>query len=170
MIGLLSICQENIINDRIASTFSSIILKNFGDKLNDVFATINENEWTSFCQGLITLICIKLFYQGNANERSNAFDLLSKMPEGEQREYAALKLLDLLYHLPYRLPSDEGMVLFELVKPDDLKLKYLELADSLEIYIMYVTYFINKSEDNANDLKENIKSQLDRLLKENHLP
>ena len=79
-------------------------------------------------------------------------------------------MLDLLYQLPYRLPSDEGIVLFELVKPDDLKLEYLELADSLEIYSMYLTYFLNNSEDNANNLKENIKSQLDRLLKENHLP
>ena len=84
-IGLLSISRENIIKDQIASTFASIIIENLYAKLGDVLTTINGNEWTSFCQGLITLICIKLFYQGNAKERNNAFDLLSKMLEGEQR-------------------------------------------------------------------------------------
>ncbi|CAF3297892.1 unnamed protein product [Rotaria sp. Silwood2] len=170
MIGLLSISRENLIFDQAASIFASIILKNLCDKLDAVLTTINENDWTSFCQGLVTLICIKLLHQGNENEASNTIDLLSRMPEGQQRKDAVLKLLDLFYELQCRLSKNKVMELYTLVEPDDLALKYLELAVSIEIYIDYLTYFLKIREDNTNDFQENIKDQLDRLLEKNYFP
>ncbi|CAF1035564.1 unnamed protein product [Rotaria sordida] len=170
MIGFLSINQENIIIGSVASLFASIILRNLSDKLDVILPTIYENIWASFCQGLVKLISIKIFNRENENETNNTIDLLSRMPEGKQREDVALKLLNLFCHLRCKLPRNEVMILYTLVKSNDFSLKYLELAVSVETYIDYLSYFLKIHEDNANDFKDNIKDQLDVLLESNHLP
>ncbi|CAF3763739.1 unnamed protein product, partial [Rotaria sp. Silwood1] len=170
MIDLLPINQENIIIGPVASLFASIILRNLSDKLDVILPTIGEDIWASFCQGLVKLISIKIFNRENENETNNTIDLLSKMPEGKQREDTVLKLLNLFCHLRCKLPKNEVMQLYTLVKSDDFSLKYLELAVSLDTYIDYLSYFLKIHEDNANDFKDNIKDHLDVLLENNHLP
>ncbi|CAF4618689.1 unnamed protein product [Rotaria sp. Silwood2] len=168
MFGLLSINQENLIIDRISAIFASTILDILSNKLDEVLTIIDENDWIYFSQGLVALICVKLIDHRNENETCNTTDLIARMPEGEQRDNAAFVLLDLFYQLQRRLPKNKVMELYRLVKPDQFALDYLELAVSLETYIDYLIYLLKIRQDTSDDMKDDIKNQLDKLLAKNH--
>lgn len=172
MTAAVPINQENMaIGSEAARLFASIVLKHLSGKLQNVWPTITDSEWPSFREGLVTLYCFKLLNRQHSEEEANdSLNLLSTIPKETRRQETAMKLLALLGNLRYTLSGNQAVVLYTLVGQDHLTLEHLELADSLETYISYLTQLMIGHPGDENQLEEKIQAQIDKLFRENHFP
>lgn len=170
MIGLLRINQQIVASAQTALLFASMVLKKLSDKLGAISAKLDENNWPTFCKGLVQLICIELWNEKSEEETSNAIHLLLSMHKRQQREDAAVKLLNLLWDLKLKLSGNKLMLLYKLVKPDDFAMKYLELSNCLKTYIWCLSDFLKFYGDSIIVFQQSIEEQIHKLLENNHLP
>lgn len=163
MLSVLSINEENmIIGIPEAGSFASKIFQIVSTDFESLLSSIEDNEWPSFCRGLIHLFSIHLLYEKVNNQQ---LDLLSKIPNlNSRKEEMIINLIDSLASLRVRLPIDQSTFLIGLVGQNDLTLQHLELASSLDAYISFLTQFV------IDHFETDIDSHLTKVLTENRFP
>ena len=171
MMAPLSISRENMIavNPTIR-LFVRFVLQALSEKLQTVWESLVESEWESFCEGLVTLFCIELYYTKPEKEMNATLDLLTMIPEESQRQKFASKLVNSLKELKCILTKGQEAFLYKLMGQKNLKLEQLDLASSLETYITYLTQILEFHQGYADQLRAKIETQLDRLLREKRFP
>jgi two-component SAPR family response regulator len=172
MIALLPINRDNMmIGSEAARAVASIILNTLSEKLLVTWPTITDAEWSSFREGLVTLCCIKLLHHQVSEKAANdTLNLLPMIPNEEQKQQIAMKLLNLLGDLQFTLPEKQEVALYTLVGENHLTLEHLELATSLETYVSYLIQLVIAHQGDVNELEAKIQRQLDKLLKEKRFP
>lgn len=172
MLSVVPISEENmaisIIDVQIfVSALFQIVLIHF----EELLTSVRDNEWSSFCQGLIHLFAIQLYYQNANKQIINPIVLLSKMSDSDSRkEEMTVGLVDLLVSLCVSLPVDQSKDLIESIDENYLTLQHLELASSWDIYINFLTRFVICHMEIDDELKENIDTHLDDILNRNRFP
>lgn len=107
---------------------------------------------------------IKLTSYSSKDEVNYVIDILFKIPDKNQQEKIALKIISLLYRLQHRVFKKVAIKLIELIQPVNLELEYLEIADSLITYIEFVPYFIKDPKMEMDALQKYIIQQISKLL------
>jgi len=171
MISALPINAENMtIGIPAAEYFASIVLKILSEKFDVILSTIDEDEWSSFRDGLITLFCIQLHSEKPLEGTVDSIELLSMISDEEIRRDMAMSLANLILELRFTLPVNRTNDLIALIGQQQLTLQHLELAASLETYISYLTQFIICHQEEDDQLTDKITNHLDKLLRESHFP
>ncbi|CAF1188657.1 unnamed protein product [Rotaria sp. Silwood1] len=169
MMACVPINRNNmIIPSKATQSFISNVLKVFLDKLLDVWIEVVDSEWKSFCHGLATLVCIRIYYEESENEMNFSLDSLMIIPDGTRRQELIFQLVDLLNSLTCTLIPNQDDILFTIIGPDKLCLQHLEVTSSLSTYVVYLIKILESYQDDENQLHTHITNQLDKLLEEKH--
>ena len=164
MVSVLPINLENIIGKSATTRIMvSNIQKNVLNKNPFFWEVVLNHEWPSLRQGLVTSLCLGLYYSERAEHMDQCSIVLKEITDQTKRTEAVTQLLDLLKRVKCLPKREEMLKLFGLIGSKNLTLEQLETAGYLEIYIHHLTQII-LSTDNGNDQwEEKVRTQLKKF-------
>ena len=165
MTGLLPITEINFdLSSHFTKNFTLALLDSIREHYDHLLSTVTSADWPLFRSGLVLYLSIELLSQSN-----NTITLIHQMKNEECKQDLAHVLLQRLEELQKPILDLNWSSLFEIVNPEIISLKQLELTRSITTYIMSLVRFVGVN-GHKKEISDNVIHHFDRLVYENRLP
>ena len=171
MIG--SSCMRNESFDRsgkAANYFAHYIMIDVQKNINTMICQlVDENERQLVKDGMITLLCIQLFYDKRDYPDETEIIFLQKMSDRNECQDIAEKLLYRLHQLSSPINGNSSWAeIFTIVDPAKIDIKYLDLANSLETFTRCISN-ISKVLSECEYFQMKIKGYFEERISKDHI-
>lgn len=164
MLSVLPINLENITGKSAAARIMvSNIRRNVLNKNLFFWEVVLNHEWPSLRQGLVTSLCLGLYFSERAEHTDQCSIVLKEITDQTKRTEAVTQLLDLLKRVKCLPKREEMLKLFGLIESKSLTLEPLENSGYLEIYIHHLTQIILSTENGNDQWEEKVRMQLKKF-------
>ena len=175
LVGLLKISRESFsLLSSPTKEFTDYIICRMTNYLDNIMASVTEDEWVLFKNGLATIVCIHLLSQASASPdlvKNNcaALDSLARISSRNKVEDIANTILERLDDLKRPISNLCWHELLTLVSSDRIRLDHLKFNRSFDSYLTCIGKFSRELALDKN-FKQNVAQHFDDLVHNNHFP
>ncbi|CAF1549778.1 unnamed protein product, partial [Adineta ricciae] len=164
MMGILPIAKSNFdVKSHFTVNFTLAMTGTLREHFDKVFATVNQDEWPLFRDGLVLFMSIEFLIKAG-----DTMTLIHRMKNEQCKKDLANVLLQRLEELQRPIIGLNWTDLFALVDQNILTLKQIELTESIPIYITSLIQIL-EIEKNSSTLQDQVIRQFDNLIFESRL-
>ncbi|CAF3200501.1 unnamed protein product [Rotaria socialis] len=169
MIGLVPINKQNFgLPNTSTENFTNVIMSEFTKHLKDVISSLAEDEWNSFRDGMVTLICIQLLSQTFKKSNTSPLEVLLNASIQPERLEIIKRLLNFIKNIngDRNIPEPIWFELLVLDSSDNLiKTIPIEII-SFEVYVRCATKVVPALAQFDNFINR-LSSHFDDAVKQN---